>query len=66
VVNGLQHTGHFDLLAGNTISVEELRQSVVGQKILVRYDISHLDVSFLSDAQILGKRVLQGPIWTYR
>jgi Protein of unknown function (DUF3592) len=65
-VNGFYYTGRFDLLAGNTISVKKLQQSVVGKKVLVKYDIRHLGVSFLSDEQILGRRVLQGPIWTYR
>jgi hypothetical protein len=66
LVNGLPYKGHFDLLAGNTISVKELQQSVVGKKVLVKYDIQHLGVSFLSDEQMVGRRVLQGPIWTYR
>ena len=65
-VNGLHYKGRFDLLAGNTISVKELQQLVVGKKVLVKYDVRHLEVSFLSDEQILGRRVLQGPIWTYR
>jgi hypothetical protein len=65
-VNGLHYTGRFDLLAGNTISVKELQQSVVGKRVLVKYDVRHLGVSFLSDEQIVGRRVLQGPIWTYR
>ena len=65
-VNGLPYNGRFDLLAGNTVSVKELQQSVVGKKVLVKYDIQHLGVSFLSDEQIVGRRVLQGPIWTYR
>jgi hypothetical protein len=65
-VNGLQYTGRFDLLAGNTISVRDLQQSVVGKKVLVKYDARHLGISFLSDKKIVGRRVLQGPIWTYR
>lgn len=47
LVNGLPYKGHFDLLAGNTISVKELQQSVVGKKALVKYDIQHLGVSLL-------------------
>jgi len=65
-VNGLHYTGRFDLLAGNTISVKELQQSVVGKKVFVRYDTHQAGVSFLSDEQLAGRRVLQGPIWTYR
>lgn len=65
-VTGLHYTGHFDLLAGNTISVKELQQSVVGKKVFVRYDIHQVGDSFLADELIVGRRVLQGPIWTYR
>jgi Protein of unknown function (DUF3592) len=65
-VNGSNCTGRFDLLAGNTISVKELQQSVVGKKVAVRYDVRHLEISFLSDREIAGRRVMQGPIWTYR
>jgi len=65
-VNGLHYTGRFDLLAGNTISMKELQRSVVGKKVFVKYDTRHLGVSFLSAKQIVGRRVLQGPIWTYR
>jgi hypothetical protein len=65
-INGVYYTSRFDLFAGNTISVKELQQSVVGKKVLVQYDARHPGISFLSDKQIVGRRVLQGPIWTYR
>jgi hypothetical protein len=55
LVNGLPYRSQFDLLAGNTISVKELQQSVVGKKVLVKYDIQHMGVSFLSDEQIVGR-----------
>lgn len=65
-VEGFRYTGRFDLLAGNTISVEELQRSVVGNKIFAAYDSRHPQTSFLTNEHISGRRVLQGPIWSYR
>jgi hypothetical protein len=65
-VNGSHYAGGFYLLAGDTISVKELQNSVVGRKVLVKHDIRRPGISFLVDMQIVGRRVLQGPIWSYR
>jgi hypothetical protein len=65
-VNGSDYTGQFDLLAGNTISVKDLQQSMVRKRLEVKYHILRPEVSLISEEQVVGRRVLQGPIWTYR
>ena len=63
-VNGLQHSGHFYLFVGNGETVE-LRQRLVGRSVPVKYDDRKPEVSLLMDEVLAGKRVMQGPTWTY-
>ena len=65
-VNGLQHTGRFYLLVSNRKAGEELRQSLVGRSVPVKYDARKPEVALLMDEALVGKRVMQGPSWTYR
>jgi len=65
-VNGLQHTGRFYLLVTSRKTGEELRQSLVGRSVPVKYDERKPKVALLMDEALGGKRVMQGPSWTYR
>jgi hypothetical protein len=65
-VNGLQHTGRFYLLAAGKKTGEELRQSLVGRSVPVKYDERKSEVALIMDEALAGKRVMQGPSWSYR
>jgi hypothetical protein len=65
-VDGLQRTGRFGLLVGNKKSGEELRQELVGKNILIKYKPGRPEVTLLIDRELGGRRILQGPSWTYR
>jgi hypothetical protein len=65
-VNGIAYVGCFFLLAGDKKSGEALQQALTGKKVVAKYDSRHPEVSFLSDQQFMGKRIMQGPGWTYR
>lgn len=65
-MHGLQYMGQFYVLAQGKTSAEALQQAFVGKKVSVRYNDRHPEISFLFDLTIMGKRVMQGPSWTYR
>jgi hypothetical protein len=65
-VNGVRYSGRFFLLAGSKESGEALRQAVAGKRILAKYDSRQPGVSLFTDQEMMGKRVMQGPSWTYR
>jgi hypothetical protein len=65
-VNGLQYSGRFFLLADGRKSGEEFRQVLTGKRFLVKYDSRQPGVSLLIDREMMGKRVMGGPSWTYR
>jgi hypothetical protein len=65
-VNGFQYSGRFFLLAGSRKAGQEFRQALAGKSFLVRYDSRQPGVSLLVDREMKGKRVMQGPSWTYR
>lgn len=65
-VNGLQHSGRFFLLTNGRKAGEDIRQTLMGRSVLVRYDDRNPEVAMLMDEQFAGKRVMQGPSWTYR
>ena len=65
-VNGLPHTGCFYVLVGDRKIGEELRQKLVGRSVPVKYDDRKPQVALLMDEALAGKRVMQGPSWTYR
>jgi hypothetical protein len=65
-VGGLQHNGRFFLLANSKNAGEKLRQEIVGRNVRVKYDDRKPGVALLVDRELAGKRVIQGPGWTYR
>lgn len=66
-VDGVRYCGFFFLLAGrNRKCGEGFHQDLTGKSIVIRYNTRHPGISFLSDARIMGKRVMQGPSWTLR
>ncbi len=65
-VGGLKHNGRFFLLVNSKNAGEELRQELVGSNVLVRYDDRKPGVALLIDQELAGKRVMQGPSWSYR
>jgi len=65
-VGGLKHNGRFFLIVNSKNAGEELRQELVGRNVLVKYDDRKPGVALLIDQELAGKRVMQGPSWTYR
>jgi hypothetical protein len=65
-VGGLKHNGRFFLLVQGKNAGEELRQKLLGRNVLVKYDDRKPEVALLVDQELVGKRVVQGPSWTYR
>lgn len=65
-VNGLKHSGRFFLLTNGKNAGEVLRQGLVGRSVRVKYDDRNPGVALLIDQELAGKRVKQGPSWTYR
>jgi hypothetical protein len=65
-VGELSHNGRFFVLAGSKNTGEELRRQLVGKSIVVKYDDRKSEVALLIDQELAGKRVMQGPSWTYR
>lgn len=64
-VSDVKCTGRFCLLAGSKQAAETLKQALTGKGTVVRYDVRDPGISLLSDHQMMGKRVMQGPPWTY-
>ena len=65
-VGGLKHSGRFFLLANSKNSGDELVRNLVGRNVLAKYDDRKPGVALLIDQELVGKRVMQGPSWTYR
>jgi hypothetical protein len=65
-MGGLKHNGRFFLLVQGKNAGGELRQKLVGRNVLVKYDDRKPGVAPLIDQELAGKRVMQGPSWTYR
>jgi len=65
-VNGLQYGGRFFLLANSRESGEKVRRALAGKIILAKYNSRQPGVSLSIDREMMGKRVMQGPSWTYR
>ena len=65
-VRGSQYSGRFFLLVSSKKAGEDLRQKLVGRSVLAKYDDRKPEVAFLMDQELAGKRVMQGPSWTYR
>jgi len=65
-VGGLKHSGRFFLLVNSKNSGEELLRNLIGREALAKYDGRKPGVALLIDQELVGKRVMQGPSWTYR
>jgi hypothetical protein len=65
-VRGLDHQGRFFFLVNSKTAGEDLRQKLVGRSVRVKYDDRKPKVALLMDEELVGKRVMQGPSWTYR
>jgi len=65
-VRGLEHQGRFFLLVNSKTAGEDLRQKLVGRSVCVKYDDRKPEVALLMDEELVGKRVMQGPSWSYR
>jgi hypothetical protein len=65
-VGELKHNGRFFLLVNSKNAGEELRRELLGRNVLVKYDDRKPGVALLIDQELLGKRVMQGPSWSYR
>jgi hypothetical protein len=65
-VGGLKHSGRFFLLVNSKNSGEELLRNLIGREVLAKYDGRKPGVALLIDQELVGKRVMQGPSWTYR
>ena len=65
-VRGSLHHGSFCLLAGSQTEGDELRQTLVGRSVPIKYDDRKPQVALLMDAALAGKRIMQGPSWTCR
>jgi hypothetical protein len=65
-VGGLKRNGRFFLLVQGKNAGEELRRELMGRNVLVKYDDRKPGVALLIDQELAGKRVMQGPSWTYR
>jgi hypothetical protein len=65
-VGGLKHGGRFFLLVNSKDAGEELKQELIGRNVLVKFDDGKPGIALLTDEELLGKRVMQGPSWTYR
>jgi hypothetical protein len=65
-VNGLPYSGRFFLLVKGRKAGDKFQQALVGKGIHVKHDSRQPGVSLLIDRELMGKRVMQGPSWTYR
>jgi hypothetical protein len=65
-VGGLKHSGRFFLLVNSKNAGEGLRRELLGRNIPVKYDDRKPEIALLIDQELAGKRIFQGPAWTYR
>lgn len=65
-VDGLQHDGRFFLFVNSKKTGEEILKKLVGRSVPVKYDDRKPEIALLMDRELAGKRVMQGPSWTYR
>ena len=65
-VRGSEHHGRFFMLVSSGTEGEALRQALVGRSVPIKYEERKPQVALLMDQELGGKRVMQGPSWTYR
>jgi Protein of unknown function (DUF3592) len=62
-VNGLRYAGRFVIIASDPETAQSLQAQCDGVGITVRYDPNHPNVSFLEQRELIGKKILQNPLW---
>jgi hypothetical protein len=63
---GSKRNGRFFILVRSKEGGEDLERAVVGRKVIIKYDDRNPNVALLVDRELAGKRIVQGPSWTYR
>jgi hypothetical protein len=64
-VNGIEYSGRFFCLTRGKERGETLCQALVGKSVPVKYNDQKPEVALLTEDELAGKRVMQGPSWTY-
>ncbi len=62
-VNGHPYWGYFALVAEDRDLAEKLQLQAEGRPVSVRYDPKTPEVSLLEDRELLGRRVIQDPMY---
>jgi hypothetical protein len=62
-VNGDTHWGLFVLPAEDMQAAENLQKQADGKSLVIKYDPNRPDVSFVACKELLGRRVIQSPMW---
>jgi len=62
-VNGRPYWGLFALVAEDRETAEKLQKQAEGSPVTVRYNPKNPEVSILGDRELLGRRVVQDPMW---
>ena len=62
-VNGNPYWGIFALVAEDMQIAEKLQRQADGKSIRVKYDPKRPDISILVDRELLGRRIIQNPMW---
>jgi hypothetical protein len=65
-VNGRSYWGFFALIAEDMETAEMLQQQAEGRPVSVRYNPKAPEVSLLEDRELLGRRVVQDPMYLDR
>ena len=62
-VNGRPYWGLFALVAEDRETAEKLQKQAEGSPVTVGYNPKNPEVSLLEDKELLGRRVVQDPMW---
>ena len=62
-VNDNRYSGIFVLVAEDMESAERLQLQADGKPVRVKYDPKDPGVSVLVDRELLGRRIIQDPMW---
>jgi hypothetical protein len=63
MVNGSKYWGSFVVVAEDLQSATELQQRVDGCAVMVRYDPKNPRISLLGDKEIVGRQIIQDPMY---
>ncbi len=62
-VSDTRYSGLFVLIADDEATTKTLRNELLGKEVVVRYNPMNPEMSFLIEAELAGKRVVQNPMW---